>query len=139
MSSYNKVILMGNVVADIDLRKTPNGTSVTDLRLAVDDSRSKGNNTVFVDVTLWERTAEVASEYLKKGSPVLIEGRLCMDEWETQEGVKRSKLKIIGERMKLVGSRRDNGYGDRDDVVHPQVDTSNENPSSEKDGEDIPF
>jgi single-strand DNA-binding protein len=91
------------------------GMAVTELGLAVNDRR-KGQNgewveeTTFVDVTLWGRTAEVAGEYLSKGSPVLIEGRLKLDQWET-DGQKRSKLKVIGERMQLLGSRGGGGGG----------------------------
>src|SRR5262249_2490535 len=68
--------------------------------------------TTFVDITLWGRTAEVAGEYLSKGSPVLIEGRLKLDQWEA-DGQKRSKLKVIGERMQMIGSRGGGGGGGR--------------------------
>ena len=108
-SSYNRVVLLGNLTRDVELRYTASGTAVTDIGLAVNDRR-KGSDgqwvdeTTFVDVTLWGRTAEVASEYLSKGSPVLIEGRLKLDTWETNDGQKRSKLKVIGERMQMLGS-----------------------------------
>ena len=137
MSSYNKVVLMGNVVADVDLRETKSGTAVTDLRLAVDDKRGKNDETVFVDVTLWGRTAEIANEYLSKGSPVLIDGRLQMDRWESEEGVKRSKLKIVCDRLKLVGGRRDNNDDGGPPPQHNNVD-ANHNGENEKD-DDIPF
>ena len=108
MASFNRVILVGNLTRDIELRYTQGGTAVTDIGLAVND-RVKRNNewvdeTTFVDITLWGRTAEVASEYLSKGSPVLIEGRLKLDTWET-DGAKRSKLKVVGERMQMLSSR----------------------------------
>ncbi len=115
MASYNRVILVGNVTRDPDLRYTPSGAAVVELGLAVNDRR-KGQNgewveeTTFVDVTLWNRTAEVASEYLSKGSPVLIEGRLKLDSWET-DGQKRSKLKVVGERMQMLGARGGGGGG----------------------------
>ena len=110
MASYNRVILVGNLTRDPELRHTPNGTAVVDIGLAVND-RVKRNDqwteeTTFIDVTLWARTAEVASEYLRKGSPVLIEGRLKLDTWE-QDGAKRSKLKVVGDRLQMLGSRGD--------------------------------
>jgi len=112
MASFNRVILVGNVTRDIELRYTPQGTAVTDIGLAVNDRVKKQgewvDETTFVDVTLWGRTAEVAGEYLSKGSPVLIEGRLKLDAWE-QDGQKRSKLKIIGERMQMLGGRGGTG------------------------------
>ena len=98
MASYNRVVLVGNVTRDPEVRYIPSGTAVCDIGLAVNDRR-KGSDgqwideTTFVDVTLWARTAEVAGEYLSKGSPVLIEGRLKLDSWE-QDGQKRSKLKV---------------------------------------------
>ncbi|MBN2473958.1 MAG: single-stranded DNA-binding protein [Pirellulales bacterium] len=112
MASYNRVVLMGNLTHDPELRYIPSGTAVTDVRLAVNDRVKRNNEWVdeatFVDITLWGRTAEVASEYLSKGSPVLIEGRLKLDQWE-QDGQKRSKLKVIGERMQMLGSRGGGG------------------------------
>lgn len=109
MASYNRVMLMGNVTRDIELRYLPDGTAVTDMGMALNESYkdASGNqvdSVVFVDVTLWKRTAEIAAEYLRKGSPVFIEGRLKLDTWE-QEGQKRSKLKVVGTRLQLIGSK----------------------------------
>jgi single-strand DNA-binding protein len=119
LSSYNRVILMGNLTRDPELRYIQSGMAVTDLGLAVNDRR-KGNNgewieeVTFVDVTAWGRSAEIASEYLTKGSPVLIEGRLKLDTWE-KDGQKRSKLKVVCEVLRLVGGRGGPGSsgGDR--------------------------
>jgi single-strand DNA-binding protein len=116
MASFNRVILVGNTTRDIELRYTPSSMAVCDLGLAVNDRRKGPNGewveeTTFVDVTLWGRTAEVASEYLKKGSPVLIEGRLKLDTWETNDGQKRSKLKVVGEKMQLLGGKGGGGGG----------------------------
>ncbi len=110
VASYNRVILMGNLTRDIELRYTPGGTAVTDVTLAVNDRRRNQTGewveeTTFVDVTLWGRTAEVASEYLSKGSPLFVEGRLKLDQWE-QEGQKRSRLRVVCDRMQLVGGRQ---------------------------------
>ncbi len=115
MASFNRVILVGNLTRDPELRYIPSGTAVTDIGLAVNDRRKNQNGewvdeTTFVDVTLWARTAEVASEYLSKGSPVLIEGRLKLDQWE-QEGQKRSKLKVVCDRMQMLGTRGGGGGG----------------------------
>ena len=108
MASYNRVILMGNFTRDVDLRSTQSGTPVADIGLAVNDRRKNPagewiEETTFVDVTLWGKTAEVAAQYLGKGSPVLIEGRLKLDKWES-DGEKRSKLKVVAERMQMLGS-----------------------------------
>ncbi len=115
MASYNRVILIGNLTRDPELRYTPAGKAVTELGLAVNDRRKGPNGdwieeTTFVDVTLWERQAEVASEYLTKGSPVLIEGRLKLDTWE-KDGKKNSKLRVVGEKMQLLGSKGGSGGG----------------------------
>ena len=103
MASFNKVILMGNLTRDPEVRYTPSGTAVTDIGLAVNrywfdkQANERREETTFVDVTLWGRQAEVAGEYLAKGRPVLIEGRLHLDSWDDREtGQKRSKLKVVG-------------------------------------------
>lgn len=113
MASFNRVILVGNLTRDPELRYIPNGTAVTEVGLAVNDRRKAANGewveeTTFVDVTLWGRTAEVATEYLGKGSSVLIEGRLKLDTWE-KEGKKQSKLRVVGDRMQMLGSRQGAG------------------------------
>jgi len=117
MASFNRVILLGNLTRDVEVRYLQSGTAVADVGLAVNDRR-KGQNgewieeTTFVDVTLWGRTAEVAGEYLSKGSPILIEGRLKYDTWE-KDGQKRSKLSVVCERMQMVGSKGGGGGGGR--------------------------
>jgi len=108
MASYNRVVLMGNLTRDPELRYIPSGTAVSDIGLAVNDRVKRNDQWVdevtFVDITLWGRTAEVANEYLSKGSSVLIEGRLKLDTWE-KEGQKRSKLKVVADKMQMVGGR----------------------------------
>jgi single-strand DNA-binding protein len=117
MASFNRVILLGNLTRDVEVRYLQSGTAVADVGLAVNDRR-KGQNgewieeTTFVDVTLWGRTAEVAGEYLGKGSPILIEGRLKYDTWE-KDGQKRSKLSVVCERMQMVGAKGGGGGGGR--------------------------
>jgi single-strand DNA-binding protein len=115
MASYNRVILLGNLTRDPELRYLASGTAVTDVGLAVNERRKNANGewieeTTFVDVTVWGRTAEIMSEYLSKGSPVLIEGRLKTDAWEDkQTGQKRSKLKVVADRMQMVGAKGQGG------------------------------
>ncbi len=111
MASFNRVILVGNLTRDVELRYVPSGMAVCEFGLAVNDRRKNAqgewvDDPVFVDVTLWGRTAEVASEYLSKGSPVLIEGRLKYDQWEGNDGQKRSKLRVVGEKMQMLGTRQ---------------------------------
>lgn len=116
MASFNRVILVGNLTRDPELRYIPSGTAVTEIGLAVNDRRKGANGewieeTTFVDVTLWGRQAEVATEYLRKGSSVLIEGRLKLDSWQDKEGQKRSKLKVVGDQMRMLGGKGQGGGG----------------------------
>jgi single-strand DNA-binding protein len=118
MASYNRVILIGNLTRDIELRYLSNQMAVTDIGLAVNDRRKNANGewideVSFIDVTVWGRTAEIMSEYLSKGSPVFIEGRLKQDTWE-QDGQKRSKLKVVCEKMQLIGAKAQGGQGGPD-------------------------
>lgn len=108
MASFNRVILIGNLTRDVQLEKTPQGTPVAEVGLAVNDRVKKNGEWIdeptFVDVILWGRTAEIAAEYLSKGSPVMFEGRLKLDMWE-KDGQKRSKLRVVAERLQLLGPR----------------------------------
>jgi single-strand DNA-binding protein len=112
MASFNRVVLMGNLTRDPELRYIASGTAVSDIGLAVNDRVKKGDQWVdeatFVDVTLWGRDAEIVNEYLGKGSPVLIEGRLKLDRWE-KDGQKHSKLKVVAQSVRLVGGRGEGG------------------------------
>jgi len=115
MASYNRVILLGNLTRDVEVKYLQSGMAVADIGMAVNERRKSQTGewieeTVFVDVTMWGRTAEVAGEYLSKGSPVLIEGRLKYDTWE-KEGQKRSKLSVTCDRMQMVGSKGGGGGG----------------------------
>jgi single-strand DNA-binding protein len=106
MANYNRVILIGNICQDIELKYTPGGTAVTEINMAVNDRRKNQSGewieeTTFVEVTLWGRTAEIADQYMGKGSPVMIEGRLKLDTWET-DGKKRSKLRVVAQRMEML-------------------------------------
>ena len=154
MASFNKVILLGNLTRDPEVRYTPKGTAVTELGMAVNrvytaENGEKREETTFVDITLWGRTAEIAGEYLKKGRPVFIEGRLQLDTWDDkQSGQKRSKLKVVGEGLQLIGSRPGGGGGggggggDEEGSSAPRSSKSAPPPKaapSEPDDDEIPF
>ena len=111
MASLNKVMLIGNVTRDPEVKYTPKGSAVADLGLAINrsytnQSGEKVEEVTYVDVELWGRLAEIAGEYAKKGRPIFIEGRLRIDSWEDkQSGQKRNRLKVVGEGLQLLGSR----------------------------------
>jgi single-strand DNA-binding protein len=111
MANLNRVLLIGNLTRDPEVRYTPKGTAVTEIGLAVNriysgEDGEKKEETTFVDVTLWARQAEIAGQYLKKGRPVFIEGRLQLDTWDDkQTGQKRSRLRVVAENLQLLGSR----------------------------------
>ncbi|MDR3077529.1 MAG: single-stranded DNA-binding protein [Planctomycetota bacterium] len=111
MAGFNKVILIGNLTRDPELRYTPQGTAVADLRLAVTTVRGKSGaerkeETLFIDCTVWERQAETCSEYLSKGRPVLVEGRLIEDKWQDKEtGEQRSRIKVYVQSVQFLGGR----------------------------------
>ena len=116
MANLNKVMIIGNLTADPEVRTTPRGNSVAELRLAVNRISSGPNEgerreeTTFLDVTCWGRTAEIAGQYLAKGRPVFIEGRMQQDTWEDkQTGQRRSRIRIVAENMQLLGSRDGGG------------------------------
>ncbi|QDU57766.1 single-stranded DNA-binding protein [Aeoliella mucimassa] len=114
MASFNRVILVGNLTRDPELRYIPSGTAVAEIGMAVNERVKRNDQWVdevnFFDVTLWGRTAEVVNQYLSKGSSVLIEGRLKYDTWE-KDGQKRSKVKIIGEKMQMLSGGGAGGGG----------------------------
>jgi len=115
MASFNKVLLMGNLTRDPELRYIPSGTAVVKFGLAVNrdyvdkQSGDKKESVCFVDITVWGKQAETCNQYLTKGRPVFIEGRLEFSSWETKEGDKRSKLEVVAERVQFLGGRKDEG------------------------------
>lgn len=117
MASFNRVVLMGNLTRDVELKYLQSGTAVADVGLAVNDRRKSGDEWIeevtFVDVTLFARSAEIAAEYLGKGSQVLIEGRLKLDQWQSPDGENRSKLKVVCDQLKMVGAKKE-GSGSSD-------------------------
>ncbi len=154
MANVNKVILIGNVTRDPEVKFTPKGSAVTDVSLAINrnytlDTGEKREETTYVDVELWGRLAEIAGEYAKKGRPLYIEGRLRMDTWEDKtSGQKRSRMKVVGENLQLLGGRPSGGGGDYEGGGHqesrpPQRPSrpapSQQPPVSSEPDDDIPF
>ncbi|MDB6153009.1 MAG: single-strand binding protein [Chthoniobacteraceae bacterium] len=117
MPNLNKVMLMGNLTRDPEIKYTPKGMAITQLALAVNrvwsnEAGEKQEEVTFIDVEMFGRKAEVAAEYLKKGRPVFIEGRLKLDSWDDKaSGQKRSKLKVVGESLEFLGGREGGSGG----------------------------
>ena len=156
MASFNKVILLGNLTRDPELRYTPKGTAVAKLGLAVNrkwrsESGELQEETTFVDVDAFGRQAETIGQYLKKGRPIMIEGRLRLDQWEDkQTGQKRSKLGVVLESFQFVDSQGGGGGGGNSDYGSSQssssgrVSSSADSPSSRDpdslpNEDDVPF
>ncbi len=161
MANVNKVILIGNVTRDPEVKFTSKGSAVTDIGLAINrnytlDNGEKREETTFVDVELWGRLAEIAGEYAKKGRPVYIEGRLRMDSWEDKaSGQKRTRMKVVGENLQLLGGRTGapgpSGGGEHESYesapaaaaprrsAPPQPQRQAAQPQSDAPDDDIPF
>ncbi len=156
MASFNKVILVGNLTRDVDLRFTPKGTAIAKLGIAVNrvwrnEAGESKEEVTFVDVDAFGKQAETIANYLKKGSPLLVEGRLRLDQWDDkQTGQKRSRLGVVLESFQFLGGARAEGApeGPRR-AAAPQQSTSaapsqHSAPASEPDGpppedDDVPF
>lgn len=148
MSTLNRVFLMGNLTRDPEVRYTPSGTAVGDLGLAVNETyKNKAGetveSTVFVDVEVWARQAETCAEYLYKGSPVFVEGRLKLDQWENQQGEKRSKLRVRADRVQFLGSPKRTDVADAPAGMTPPPASAPVPPAAPVapagDDEEIPF
>jgi single-strand DNA-binding protein len=116
MTGFNRVVLMGNLTRDPQLRQIPSGTSVAELGLATNEhyrnkSGETSEKTCFVDIITWDKQAEVCCKYLRKGSPVLIEGRLQLDQWKTDDGQNRSRLRVRADKVNFLpkGNNTHNG------------------------------
>ncbi|MGD9896566.1 MAG: single-stranded DNA-binding protein [Candidatus Methylacidiphilaceae bacterium] len=151
MADLNRVFLLGNLTRDPEVRYTPKGTAVGDLSLAVNTSiRGQDGQvkeeTCFVDVVAWGRQAETAKEFLQRGSPVFVEGRLQFDQWETREGEKRNRLRVRAERIQFLGRGKSSGAppssGETQETVErPHEGGAPSRPTEEGAGEadDVPF
>jgi single-strand DNA-binding protein len=115
VANYNKVILLGNLTRDIELRNTQGGTALAKFGMAINrkwtQNGEQKESTCFVDLTAWGRQAEVLNQYVKKGSQLFVEGRLEFSTWEAEGGGKRSKLEVVVENFQFVGSGRAAGGG----------------------------
>jgi len=136
MASFNKTIVMGNLTRDPELRYTPSGAAVCDIGIAVnekytDKGGQKVENVHFFDITAWSRTAELVAQFCKKGSLILVEGKLTQDRWDDkQTGKKMSKVKIVAERVQFLNTRGGGGSQDGNQSQEPLVTP---------DTEDVPF
>lgn len=155
MASLNKVMLIGNLTRDPEIKYTPKGTAIADIGLAVNrnyttESGEKREEVTFVDVTLWGRTAEIVGEYCKKGRPIFIEGRLQLDTWDDKAtGQKRSKLKVVADNVQLLGGKPqgagehpEGGDGDapaKPKPLPPQKPRPPADPDLDAPEDDIPF
>ena len=161
MANVNKVMLLGNITRDLEVRYTPKGTAVCDLGMAVNRIRTGDNGerieeVTYVDVTLWGRQAELAGQYLSKGRSVFIEGRLQLDQWDDKtSGQKRSRLRVVGENMQFIGGQGGSNQGGgapRPQATTPQQQPEQSSPppqsnqggaaaadSFDNDDDDIPF
>ena len=140
MASVNKAILIGNLGADPELRYIPDGTAVASFRIATTEkfknkSGEQQESTEWHNIVCWRRIAEIANEYLKKGSPVYIEGSIRTRNYEDKDGIKRYRTEIVAQRLQLLGSR---GAPDRQPI---QADSSSAQPEPEipAEDDDLPF
>ena len=149
MASFNKVILMGNLTRDPEMRVTPNGHSICKLGLAVSRTFStrdgeRREETAFVDIDAFGKQAEVIAKYMRKGRPIMVEGRLKLDQWESNEGQKRSKLGVVLENFQFLGSRDDNqeGYENSSPPERGQSNSADATSTAQNDDaldQDVPF
>ena len=148
MANINRVVLVGNLTKDPELRHTPSGTAVCSLRLAV-NSRQKDASTGewvekpnYFDITVWDKQGENCAQYLSKGRPVAVDGRLEWREWDAQDGTKRQAVEIIADSVQFLGGREDGGGGGAQREYVPQgdvnADQSDFAPAGGSD-DDIPF
>lgn len=130
MSGYNRVVLMGNLTRDPELKQTPQGRPVADLGLATNESyKDQAGKVVervcFVDVVTWGRQAETCCQYLAKGRPVLIEGRLQLDQWKNDRGENRSKLRVRADRVQFLSAGKRAGQGSADQPDNKEDEEGN--------------
>jgi single-strand DNA-binding protein len=150
MASFNKVILLGNLTRDPETRVTANGNTICKLGLATSRVYStrdgeRKEETTFVDIDAFGKQAEVITKYMRKGRPLMVEGRLKLDQWETNDGQKRSKLGVVLENFQFIGGRDDNGGGGGSGGYESSSPPANSKPSAQSSDnddtldEDVPF
>jgi single-strand DNA-binding protein len=148
MPSFNRTTIVGNITSEIDVTHTASGTAVANISIAINDKRKNQAGDLvetvdFIPVTLWGRTAEVAAEYLGKGSPVLIDGRLKVESWE-QDGVTRQKMIVVANKLEMLGGKRKaakpSANGDANGQAAAELATSSVVDTTIDSGDgDIPF
>ena len=140
--NINSVVLVGNLTKDPELRHTPSGTAVTTLRVAVNDRVKRGEEwtdaAYYFDVTVWGRTAENCAQYLAKGRPVGVQGKLTWREWDAQDGTKRQAVEVVADNVQFLGSR-DGGGDASPQFVTQGAGQSKDDFSSSPADDDIPF
>jgi len=146
MSSFNKVILMGNLTRDPELKYTPKGTAVAKFGLAVNrvwrtETGEKKEEVTFVDVDVFGKTAESVSQYMRKGSPLFLEGRLKLDSWEDkQTGQKRSKLGVVADKVQFLGGgQKQDKEPEPTSKIDPNDDPGAKKPVKVTEEDDVPF
>jgi single-strand DNA-binding protein len=144
MASLNKVFLIGNLTRPPELRYTPSGTAVADVRLAVNrhyttQGGEKREETCFLTVVVWGKQAESCGEYLDKGSPILVEGRLQTREWEGKDGQKRTVMEVVAERVQFMGRGKGTGAGAPAAVPAAAEPAFGEEPRAGGGDDDVPF
>jgi single-strand DNA-binding protein len=142
-TNVNRVIIAGNLTRDPEVRYLPSGTAVTEMGLAIDDSYKNKDNemvprTCFVDIVVWGKQGELCHKYLAKGRGALVEGRLQLDQWENQQGEKRSKLRVRADRVQFLGSPGSRAEGGPDDAPPPPAERHEPAPGADDD-DDLPF
>ncbi|MBI1871069.1 MAG: single-stranded DNA-binding protein [Chlamydiae bacterium] len=144
MADLNKVFLVGRLTRDPEVRYTSGGQAVADLGLAtgrtyLSKTGEKKEEVCFVDVVVWGRQAETSGQYLTKGSPILVEGRLQLDSWETKEGEKRNRLKVVALRVQFLGRPPSKGTSPVSEEVGVSSKSEEGVESSDEAEDDIPF
>ena len=144
MASLNKVLLIGNLTSDPELRHTPGGVPVTDITVAVNREFSskdgeRKSEVAFVDVVVWSRLAENCAQYLSKGRPVFVEGRLQLDTWENQQGEKRSRLRVVAENIQFLGGKPREGAEAKPAKAKEPEHAAEDVPAESVTEDDIPF
>jgi single-strand DNA-binding protein len=138
MTGFNRVVLVGNLTRDPQLRQIPSGTAVADMGLATNEryrnrEGEMAESTCFVDIVAWGKQAESCNQYLAKGSPVLIEGRLQYDQWQTAEGQKRSKLRVRADRIRFMGKAAGAEQGRQSEGIPAPVSPDEASTAAESD------
>ena len=145
MANLNKVMLIGNLTRDPELRYTPKGTAVAELSLAINrtwnnEAGQKQEEVTFVEVTLWGKTAELAQKFLVKGRSVYLEGRLTLDTWDDKEtGKKRSKLKVVADTLQFISDGKNRSESAPDSERSQQRQSTPPPADHDQPDDDIPF